>query len=529
MRELERENTGKKIVMVSIPILLAVLLFCFIRFDKAIPDGTYSPTSFQFTGGTGKVEIGCQDVIITNGKAAAEITFSSDAYDYVKVDGKQYNTTVSDGSAQVTIPVRINGDTTILADTTKMSESHEIEYVLSITLDTTKADAAVQAAKPDEKKADTQETDVASDQSEEQTPSQQSDQEETLSPPEIGGLTYESTMDIDYAKCFQVYYYQDGYALIHIAKAGQYLVVPEGKKAPEGLDASITVLQKPLNHIYLVATSAMSLFDSMDALDSIRLSGTDADGWYVENAGDAMKAGKILFAGKYSEPDYELLLEENTDLSIQSTMILHSPEVQEKLEELGIPVLIDRSSYEPEPLGRTEWIKLYSVLVDKEETAQAKFAEQAQMVSDLADFQNTGKTVAFFYINTTGNVVVRKSDDYVPKMIELAGGKYMFSGLKNEGTSSSVNMTMEEFYDTAKNADYLIYNATIDAPLSTMDELLAKSELFADFKAVKSGNVWSTGKSMYQETDIIGEMIADIHVMLTTEGKTQLKFMKKLQ
>ena len=32
-------------------------------------------------------------------------------------------------------------------------------------------------------------------------------------------------------------------------------------------------------------------------------------------------------------------------------MIYHNPEVKEKLEEFGIPVLVEHSSYESHPLG----------------------------------------------------------------------------------------------------------------------------------------------------------------------------------
>lgn len=90
-------------------------------------------------------------------------------------------------------------------------------------------------------------------------------------------------------------------------------------------------------------------------------------------------------------------------------------------------------------------------------------------------------------------------------------------------------MTMEEFYASAKDADYLIYNAAIDDPLDSVDQLLAKSDLFSDFKAVKEGNVWCTGKYLYQATDVLGSMISDLHVMLTGDGsQTQLTFIHKL-
>ena len=135
---------------------------------------------------------------------------------------------------------------------------------------------------------------------------------------------------------------------------------------PEGLDGSIKVLQQPLDTIYLQATSAMALFDRIDGLDAIRLVGTRKDGWYVEGAVRAMEEGKMLFSGNYSQPDYELMVEEGCDLAIESTMILHAPKVQEMIEQLGIPVFVEHASYEKHPLGRTEWVKVYGVMLNKD-------------------------------------------------------------------------------------------------------------------------------------------------------------------
>lgn len=347
--------------------------------------------------------------------------------------------------------------------------------------------------------------------------------------PEIPGLTYESTMDLIYAEAFDVYYYSDDYALIDVKDSVQYLVVPEGKEAPEGLDTNIVVLQKPLDRIYLAATSAMALFDAVDALDAIRMTGTQSSGWYIDHAVEAMEAGDILFAGKYSEPDYELLVEEDCDLAIESTMIYHSPKVKEMIEDLDIPVFVDRSSYENHPLGRTEWVKLYSVLVGKEEEAAAFFDEQAEVINELKDFPNTEKSVVYFYVSSDGSVVVRRPEDYIPKMIEIAGGRYAFADLETDTENTSVPLTMEEFYAKAVDADYLVYNASIDAALTSVNDLLAKSELFADFKAVKEGNVWTTGKSLYQATDIVGELITDLNLMLTGGNEEDMTFLTHIE
>lgn len=347
---------------------------------------------------------------------------------------------------------------------------------------------------------------------------------------DLAGLKYDHSLELQYADQFAVDYYEGDYALITIEGGDQFLLVPEGKEAPEGLDEDITVIHQPLENIYLVATSTMDFFRALDGIGSISLSGTKADGWYIDEAKEALESGAVSFAGKYNAPDYELILSKKCDLALESTMIYHNPEVKEKLEEFGIPVLVEHSSYENHPLGRTEWVKLYGALLDKEEEAEAVFEEQAEKLNSIKDSENTGKTVAFFYINSMGSANVRKSNDYVSKMIELAGGNYIFNDLgTDEEGLSTMNMGMEDFYAGARDADYIIYNSTIDGELKSLDELLKKSELLKDFKAVKEGNVWCLTKSMFQETTCLGDVIMDIHRMLTEDDPDGLTYLYRLE
>ena len=243
----------------------------------------------------------------------------------------------------------------------------------------------------------------------------------------------------------------------------------------------------------------------------------------------ALEEGTMEYAGKYSAPDYERIVDKSCSLANESTMIYHCPQVKEQLENLGVPVLVERSSYEADPLGRMEWIKLYGVLTGKEQLAEELFEKEIKELENVSvqadegqehsDQTNQGKTVAFFYITSKGSANVRKPGDYVAKMITMAGGTYVPQSAEEEEENalSTMNMEMEAFYAKAKDADYIIYNSTIDGELTTMDEFLAKSPLLADFKAVKEGHVWCTGKNLFQETMGLGNMIQDIHRMLTEE------------
>ena len=493
-----------------------------------LKDGTYIADG-TLEGGSGRATISSPvELTVKDGQMTARIEFSSPYYDYMVVDGEKYEPENTEGNSQFTIPMAgFDAGVPVTADTVAMSEPHEIDY--EIVLDSTTLKSWDGQTK--ESEAVTEADTTVPDETTENTDGVKSTgtglEHEIL---EIPGLTYDHSMELEYATQFAVDYYQDDYAVITIAQEGSYLVVPEGKEVPEGLDKEIKVLQQPLDHIYLVATSSMDLFRAIDGIGNITLSGTDANGWYIEEAKEAMENGNIQYAGKYSAPDYELILANGCDLAIESTMIYHSPDVREKLEGFDIPVLVEHSSYESDPLGRMEWLKLYAVLLDKEEEADAYFQSQTDMLTDVLGAENTEKTVAFFSINSNGYVTVRKTGDYISKMIELAGGRYIFQNLGDDNALSTMNMQMEDFYAGACDADYIIYNSAIESELHSLDELLEKSSLLADFKAVKEGNVWCTEKSLFQETTGIATMISDMHTMLTSDDPdlSQLTYMYRL-
>ena len=437
----------------------------------SLEEGTYS-MEITFEGGSGRAEIlSPVSVTVAEGKMTAAVQWDSPNYDYMIVDGEKYLPVNTEGDSAFVIPVlKLDEPIDVIGDTVAMSRPHEIEYTLTFHSDT--------AVKEREEK------------------------------------------ELVYAENFKVDYDEDGYTLLTITMDGtQFLIVPENEEAPQALDNEIVVLKRPMKDIYLVASSVMDMFHELDGLDSISFSGQKEDGWFIEAAREEMHKGNILYAGKYNRPDYELLVSKHCALAIENMMVSHSPEVVENLESFGIPVMIDYSSYESHPLGRVEWIKFYGALLGKEELAEEIFEKQAEILERVSVSERTDKTVAFFFITSNGMVQVRQSSDYVPKMIELAGGSYVFSNLGDPETKrSTMNMQVEEFYAGAKDADFLIYNSSIDGGVSSVEELLDKCGLLADFKAVKNGNVWCTANDMYQQSLAAGYFIEDIHAMIQGEN-----------
>ena len=340
------------------------------------------------------------------------------------------------------------------------------------------------------------------------------------------------SMQIDYAEQFSVDYYENGCSEVKIGD-DRFLIVPENVDIPENTD--IPAIKQPVENIYVSASSAMDLFDGIDKLDRVKMTSTNAQNWSLPNIKNAVSSGSIQYIGKYSSPDYEMLISQNCGLAVESTMIYHAPEVKEQIESLGIPVIVERSSYETHPLGRMEWIKLYGLITGDYESAEKLFNEKINRFEEVS--KNTvpvseRKTVAFFYITSNGYFNIRKPNDYVSKMIDLAGGKYVFTAENlnvDDNALSTMNIQAETFYEIARNADILIYNSTVEGELYSVDSLVEKCSVLADFKAVKEGCAWCTGQNMFQQTTGTADMICDLNKIFTDTADSELTYLHRLE
>ena len=342
-------------------------------------------------------------------------------------------------------------------------------------------------------------------------------------PPEIPGYGEPEKVPLTAASCFAIWRYENGDSLI-LTDDGTVCLIAEDP--PDGIENAVVVPKRPKT-VYMAASAVMSFWDALDRLGDIRFSSLEAEDWHIDGAREAMEAGDMLFAGKYREPDYELLLTGGCDLSVQSTMAEHVPKVKEKLAEIGIPVFVDRSSYENDPLGRVEWIKVYAEIAGCPEKGEALFAAQKAAFDAVGEAARTGKTVAFFYVAASGNFVTRKSGDYVSKMIRLAGGENVFDFGGEDNALSSVTVGAEDFCLRAKDADIIVYNASIGGDVTSIAELVAKNELLASFRAVKTGNVWRTDSQMYQDIMKTGEILTDFYRVISENGEAA-RYLEKL-
>ena len=101
-----------------------------------LDDGEYS-AEVVLSGGSGRASVQSPArLTLKNSRSAeaevtAELVWSSASYDYMLVDGEKYLPETADGHSVFRIPVTcFDWNMAVIADTTAMSQAHEIEYSL---------------------------------------------------------------------------------------------------------------------------------------------------------------------------------------------------------------------------------------------------------------------------------------------------------------------------------------------------------------------------------------------------------------
>ena len=514
--------------------------------DLGLADGSYT-VAVTLEGGSGKASVASPaPLTVKDGQATAQILWGSANYDYMLVDGDKYLPVNTEGNSCFEIPVAgFDYPLSVVADTTAMSQPYEISYTLRFDSASilpegeTAPENEATPAEPEKKTAEGAVGTSGAD-SGSQAGGNAAETSGAGAGNGAGGtaagpgtadwkdMKATGSMDLKWAKEFTVTYMGEGYALVDINETGRLLVVDEGCPVPAGLDEDIVVVQKPVDGIYLAATSGMDFFRALDALPCVDFVSLPAADWSFDDVADMVSEGKMTYVGKYSEPDYEVLAAGGSTLAIESTMIFHKPETADKLKALGIPVIVEHSSYEPDPMGRMEWIRFYGLLTGRDEEAEAFCLREETEMASLKEKEAAGKKVAFFYFTEAG-VVVREPGDYVTRMIEMAGGKYAFDDklIPPDGSSLSTRtIDLETFYAGASKADVLIYSG-VSQDMGSIEEMISRQPLLADFKAVREGNVWATGRNMFQSSTEVSQMVSEFRAAI--EGSDEkLTYMKHL-
>ncbi|MDN5307350.1 MAG: cobalamin transport system substrate-binding protein [Eubacteriaceae bacterium] len=321
------------------------------------------------------------------------------------------------------------------------------------------------------------------------------------------------TLETEYTTAFSVEYLDNGVKKLVDADNRTLLLVPEGTEVPEGYEDAI-IIASPVDNVMLASTTQGCMMRGIDDFDAISAVTTEQSAWTINEIADRIGQGSISFVGDNDAPDYELIKTLNPSLVFVYSGDYGLQDMMTKLDELGINYVVCNEYLEEDPRGRMEWLKFYGAIFDKEEEAQVTFDKAMANIDTVVEeaSKEEAPTVAWGMVSS-GKVYVAKPDSYVAKMIELAGGDYIYK----DADVGSGTVTMEEFYAAAKDADILIYSSGITYS-PDIASVLSNAPVLEGLNAVQNGRVWCLGTDYWQSLDKTDGIIEDLYAIFHGDG-----------
>lgn len=331
---------------------------------------------------------------------------------------------------------------------------------------------------------------------------------------EISGFESTGKVQIDDAKYFTIESFKGGYYVIDTQRGKttqRVLVVPEGKEVPEGTGKDVIVVKQPVKNSRIDSNSLIALMESIqpDLVDSISLVASQKEDMNIDRVAKNMESGVTEYGGSAKDPDIELTKSKKPGLYI-SVPDLTTQEAYKKLTDAGINPFISFYHVEEEPFGRIEWVKVLGALFGNMEAADKFYKEQKDILSSVDKDKAENRTFVMFCLNKEANTAyVRKQDDVIAKIGNLAGGKNLMEGTESMGWE---RMPIDDFVKNFKDADCLIYMTGHGDDAKSLEDLKGISEKTGEMKAFTEDNVWRTSDD-YLLMNNYGDMVKDLNLI----------------
>jgi len=308
--------------------------------------------------------------------------------------------------------------------------------------------------------------------------------------PPSGNLADLVEVPNQYAKGFGVFQ-GDGFKVIEVKQAFpgehepfRYLVL-ESTDLELDKTGFAAVVELPISKIVMTSTTHIPHLDYL-GVSELLAGFPNLDLISSQDTRSRIDAGKVMDLGSGAQANIEKIIDLEPDWVMISTLgeDLKNLEI---LKEAKIPALLNGEYVEQHPLGRAEWIKFTGALLGKYEAAEKVFQEietnylQAEkLISE--NILNKPKVMAGVMYKDIW--YVPGADSWGARLLEVAGGDYLFKDQKGTG---SAQLSYEYVLENAQEADFWL-GASDFRSLSDMKNADPR---YAHFQAFQQGNVYT--------------------------------------
>ncbi|PJA07848.1 MAG: ABC transporter substrate-binding protein [Flavobacteriales bacterium CG_4_10_14_0_2_um_filter_32_8] len=319
---------------------------------------------------------------------------------------------------------------------------------------------------------------------------------------------------IKYAKGFTIEQFEN-YKLVTlknvwVGEKKSYHYILYSNKKPTGYPTAIFI-KTPIKSIACMSLTHVAFIEKLAQENSIiALSGCD----YVNstNIQHRIKDKKIKEIGQEQQINYETLVELNPNLIMGFGIDASSTSTINKMQTLGLKVVLNAEYMESHPLGKAEWIKFIAAFYNEDAKAAAIFdaLENDYLALSKLTQQIKNKPTVFTGMPWNGAWYVPGAKSYQAQLFFDAGANYLWKdGNESEG---SVLKSKEIIVDEALNADFWINLNSY----KSIAEVVAFDKKFTTFRAVKNKNLFNNDKRLNIKlgNDYWESGVANPHVVL---------------
>lgn len=264
----------------------------------------------------------------------------------------------------------------------------------------------------------------------------------------------------------------------------RYYLLKDGETLPSGLAAG-AVIEVPVKRAAIYNSVHTSMFEELGCAEAI-MGICEVRFILSPLLQEMISEGQIEDLGESTAPNIEKMIDKGADLLVTSPFENCGYGAAEKI---GIPILEGSDYMESHPLARTEWIKLFGLLLGKEALADSIFCETEKRYNETKELAATAeKRPTMFSERRYGSTwAVPQKDSYMATMYRDAGAEYIFSDY--EGTGSE-QLTFEKVLDRAQHCEFWLLKYYGDKPM-TYDELKAEYSPYGNFDAFKRKKIYT--------------------------------------
>jgi len=294
---------------------------------------------------------------------------------------------------------------------------------------------------------------------------------------------------LKYAKGFDIQVFENYKKLIIKApypearEQFEYILIPRGAKISKVLN-KLKIIRTPIKKMVVTSTTHIPMLELLNEENA--LSGFP-NLTYISSAKTRhlIAKGKIKELGNEQDINTEILLDLQPELVIGFSMSSNN-KMFDNIEKAGVPVVLNGDWLEETPLGRSEWIKFFGVLFDKEKEANSIFDtietayKDAVVIAHSATSNPTVLSGALF--KDIWNLPAGES--FMAQFLKDANTNYLWAETKGKG---SLSLNFESVFDKGKQAEFWI----APGPHTSLSELKDANQHYIEFDAYKSGNIYS--------------------------------------